>query len=251
MSRLRFSMSDVYESRARGSAISVSPSAEWKWDSGGIPSNSRGTMSICTSSVSSSRIVSSVVSCESPENATITRSTSSSSTQQGDVRHAADDGEVADVRPPLGRVVVDESDDVEAVLRMLEELLRDQLADAACSDDQRVLDVRRCPSNDRAGHDAATGDEHDRRHPECEELAEVWFGHMREPGAGNEDPGAEGDHVENTPRVIDRGIVGLLLVAVVEPVRAGEQHPDRQRRDEDERLLQETDRDPPPQGCRR
>ena len=95
---------------------------------------------------------------------------------QRDVPHAADDREVADVRPPLGRVVVDEADDVEAVLGMLEELLRDQLADAARSDDQRVLDVGRRSSHERPRDDAATRDEHDRRHPEGEELAEVRIG---------------------------------------------------------------------------
>ena len=42
----------------------------------------------------------------------------------------------------LAGVLVDEADDVDAVLRMLEQLRGDALADVAGADDQRVLDVR-------------------------------------------------------------------------------------------------------------
>ena len=62
---------------------------------------------------------------------------------------------------------------VEAVLGMLEELLRDQLADVAGADDERVLLVRVGAPGERAPRDAADGDEQDRRGPEGEELAEV------------------------------------------------------------------------------
>src|SRR4051794_15741215 len=51
-----------------------------------------------------------------------------------------EDGEVLGqvVAPHLG-AAVDEADDVEAVLRMLEELAGDQLADVAGAEDERVL----------------------------------------------------------------------------------------------------------------
>ena len=39
-----------------------------------------------------------------------------------------------------------------------------------------------------------------------------------------------------TPRVVDRGVVGAVLVSIVETVGAGQQDPERQRADEDERL---------------
>ena len=58
-------------------------------------------------------------------------------------------------RAPCQRVVVDESEDVDAVLGVLGELAVDELADPAGADDHRVLDVRQpAPGERSCGHPA-------------------------------------------------------------------------------------------------
>ena len=44
-----------------------------------------------------------------------------------------------------------------------------------------------------------------------------------EPGQREEDPGADGEHVEEAEQVVDRRVIGACLVAVVEPVDPREQ----------------------------
>ena len=97
-----------------------------------------------------------------------------------------------------------------------------------------------CRTRARATN-ACARHEHDRRHPEREQLAEIRVADPCQPGAGDEDPGAERDHVQDTPGVVDRRVIRLLLVAVVQAVGAGEQHPDRQRRHKDQRFREKAD----------
>ena len=60
----------------------------------------------------------------------------------GEALRAAEDGQVlGQVAAPGLRLPVDESDDVEPVLRVLDQLAGDQLTDLAGAQDQRVLDV--------------------------------------------------------------------------------------------------------------
>ncbi len=61
-----------------------------------------------------------------------------------------DEGEVLELGPARPRVRVDEADEVDAVLRVLEELPRRELADVAGADDDRVLEVERTAPRDRA-----------------------------------------------------------------------------------------------------
>ena len=66
------------------------------------------------------------------------------------------------VGAPSLRVAVDEADDVDAVLRMLDELAGDQLADLAGADDQRVLLVGLSPLAGTAGDRARERQDADR-----------------------------------------------------------------------------------------
>ena len=59
--------------------------------------------------------------------------------------------------------------------------------------------------------------------------------------AGEKDPRAEGDHVQDADEIVRRRVVGPLLVAVVEPVQLGEHDPGRQRREEEDELGLERD----------
>ena len=52
--------------------------------------------------------------------------------------------------PPLARAVVDEADEVEPVLRMLDQLSCDELADLARADDHGVLEVEQAAAADPA-----------------------------------------------------------------------------------------------------
>ena len=73
----------------------------------------------------------------------------------------------------LARIGVDEPDDVDAVLRMLDELASDQLSDLAGADDDAVLDVGQAPSCGCSGGDAARGHEAEGQRPEEERFGRV------------------------------------------------------------------------------
>ena len=73
--------------------------------------------------------------------------------QRDDLRQAvglSDERQVLELGPPCPWVRVDEADEVDAVLRVLEELPSRELADVAGTEDDRVLKVERTASRDRA-----------------------------------------------------------------------------------------------------
>src|SRR4051794_5096351 len=90
-----------------------------------------------------------------------------------DVEKLHEGGEVVDrseqadfVEPEPGdrsaRIVVDEPDHVDAVLRVFLHFPRKLLADAPGADDDRVLEEARTPTAERTGSDARDGDADDR-----------------------------------------------------------------------------------------
>ena len=79
----------------------------------------------------------------SSENATTTRSTSNIAHDVGEPVGRPEKRHVRELRAHLARVVVDETDDVDPVLGVLEELSRDELPDVTRAHDDRVLDVER------------------------------------------------------------------------------------------------------------
>ena len=56
-----------------------------------------------------------------------------------------------------------------------------------------------------------------------------------------EAPRSERDDLKDADDVVDGRVIGSLLVAVVEPVNPREQHPERERRDEERGLPHRSD----------
>jgi hypothetical protein len=126
-------------------------------------------------------------------------------------------------------VVVDEPHDVDAVLRVLEHLARDELTDVSGPDNDHVLDVQNALA--RGGpHRRSTGrDQNDREDPEARELRERRRRRTGQPSAEQQQPGPDGHEVEDADEVVHRGVVGAFLVAVIEPVHLRHHQPHRQR----------------------
>ncbi len=103
----------------------------------------------------------------------ITRSMSSTRDDLGEAIRRPDEREVLELGPPRPRVRVDEADEVDAVLRVLQELARRELADVAGADDDRVLEVERAAPRDRAREPASRRHEDDREQPEEDEPRHV------------------------------------------------------------------------------
>ena len=121
----------------------------------------------------------------------ITRSMSSTETISVRRSAGADEREVLELGPARPRVRVDEADEVDAVLRVLEELPRRELADVAGADDDRVLQVERTAPRDRAREPAGRRHEDDGEQPEDDEPR-----HVRAREAGE----PRGDEERTTPR---------------------------------------------------
>ena len=136
---------------------------------------------------------------------------------------------------PLLRLVVDEPDEVDPVLGVLQDLAADQLPDISRADDDGVLDVGDSRAGKTSGEHAGKGDRRNADDPEQQvtrDLAvEVGQPQHREGG-----PRTDGDEVENADELVDGGVIGPLLVGVVEPVQLGQHHPERERGREDEQL---------------
>ena len=184
-------------------------------------------MSTWTSRSFSERMMVSVSSCVSFEKATITRSTSKSLMIAG---RRSEEPRIV-IWPRSSRCVlrtrVDEADEVDPVLRMLEELPGDELPDLARAEDDRVLQVRDPVPAEGASRRAADGDQADREAPEDDQLEKCRVGEPGDPGTEVEDPGADGDEVEHAQELVDGRVVGPLLVVVVEAVELRAEDPAR------------------------
>src|SRR5262249_32747817 len=98
----------------------------------------------------------------------------------------------------LFRICVDESDEVQPVLRMLQDLPGDELTGVAGTDDDRVLQVVDLTSAVRPRHSTAQRNESDRERPKDEKLRQVRMGNPRQVSEITKQPHAGGDHVEHT-----------------------------------------------------
>ena len=184
-------------------------------------------MSICIERSRSSRTSASVPSFVSPENATITRSTSSSETSCG-----RSSGVPRIVRSPMSvrrllRIRVDEADDVDAVLGVLQDLAADQLADVACTDDHRVLLIRDAATDDRPRDPAVEGHDQRRGRPQQDDGSDVGRAAERRRD-GDHEKRADGEDMEDADQVADRRVVRIYLVPVVEAVELAQR--ERQHR---------------------
>ena len=62
------------------------------------------------------------------------------------------------------------------------------------------------------------------------------MGELHDVRPDEEDPGSDRDHLEDAEEVVDGRMVGALLVTVVQPMQAREDHPQRQARAEQDEL---------------
>ena len=206
-------------------------------------------MSICTPARRTAMTVSRRSAVGSSENATTTRSTSCSRTISSRRSGGPSTGTSSEVGAHPPRRGVDEADQPDAVLAVLHQLARDELADVAGADDHRVLDVRRAAMEHGPGDRAADGDEGDRERPERDELDQARVGEMGERRSDEQEPGADGDHHEHRGQVVDRRVVGALVVAVVQAEELGRDQPGRQRHQERGHLERQREPVALPAGC--
>ena len=139
-----------------------------------------------------------------------------------------DEGEVLELGPPWPRMRVDEADEIDAVLGVLKKLASSELADIAGADDDRVLEVERTAPRDRSRNAAGGCHEHDGEEPEEEEPRHVRAGAAGKPRRDKKRPRAERDELEDADDLINRRVVDVLLVAVVQPEELGRDDPQRQ-----------------------
>ncbi len=141
----------------------------------------------------------------------------------------------------VGGIRVDEAQDVQAVLRMARELQGDAAADLAGADDHRVLDIGVTPPARSPGERPTQRDQHGRGEPEAHEARHRGVDHTGDLRQDEEQPGADRDQVEHAHHVVDRRVVGPLLVAAVQVVEAGPDDPDRDGREEEQDLVRVRD----------
>ena len=85
---------------------------------------------------------------------------------------------------------------------MLRQLPRDQLADVACADDDRVLHVARASPAGRASGAARHGHEGEGKRPERRELRQVGLDEPGEERREKRDPDDDRDDVEDADEVV-------------------------------------------------
>ncbi len=71
-----------------------------------------------------------------------------------EIVQSAEQRQLGDLRAHGARILVDESDELDPVFRVLLDLARDELADMAGTDHDAALHVHRQPADDRARDDA-------------------------------------------------------------------------------------------------
>ena len=164
-------------------------------------------MSTWTSSVVAARArARASSSVDSFEKAKITRSTSSSRTSSASCSGAPRSARWSRSSLPRLRLGVDEADEVDAVLGVLEQLARHELADVAGADDDRVLEVGdAAPAPEARATERADGDEHDRERPEARSTStRSGAASPDQPRADEEEPDADRDQVEDAAEVVRR-----------------------------------------------
>ena len=152
------------------------------------------------------------------------------------LRRSSEDTEVLEPVDSLPRVLVHEADDVHPVLRMLKELLGDTLSDVPRADDERVQDVGVASPAQRTRDRAADRDESDREHPEERELRKARVCEIEDVREREEEPRADGEHVEDAEELVDARVIGSLLIARVEVVDATQNDPEWQGQSKEDDL---------------
>ena len=142
-------------------------------------------------------------------------------------------GPVGDVAPPLLGRRVHETDQVHAVLRVAQELSRDELADLPRPDDHRVLDVRAATPGQRPrGHPARCG-ERDRERGEHHHPGGLGLLEAGHPGDREHHPRADHHQPADGEPLLHAAAVRAPLVEAIQAGQAGAHEPGRQGRGEE------------------
>ena len=205
----------------------------------------RGTMSICTSRSRIARMFASTASCESFENAKITRSTPCSVTHSR--RRSGPPSSSGSRCASSSSSSVGRSSTKPTRLmpysRWFVQLQRELLADVPRADDDGVLLVARAGGGRAsARRRAASGSGRPRASQKTPSRASTGCTRSRGDAEESEDPDPDRDAAEDTDDVVDRRVVGPLLVPVVEPLEPEEEEPAGDR--EQERDVLEAGGDP-------
>ena len=144
--------------------------------------------------------------------------------------------QVLEARTAIAWRVVHEADQVDSVLRVMEELPGNELADVAGADDDRVLEVHQPLSDARPHGGAADDQQRDRNQPEDDHAAGRRSRKTEEPRDGDERPRSGRDELEDTDEVVHRRVIGSDVVAVIEAEDLRRDHPRRKGCEQDEDL---------------
>ena len=152
--------------------------------------------------------------------------------KSGQIVSRSDQGFIAIAGSSDTIVAIDKPDDAQAVLRMILDLVGEQVRDAARADDDDVLRIGTLATTDRAARGAQDRDECDRKEPEHDEACQVRIWKTDDVRDDEEAPRPQCDELEDTDHVVDRRVVGSLLVAIVEAIDPREEHPEWEGGDE-------------------
>ena len=155
------------------------------------------------------------------------------------LRAAEDRQMLREVRAPRLRIAVDEPHHVDSILWMLDQLAGDQLADLPRADDQGVLLVGLRPLAGPAGDRAGERQDAHGEEPERDQRVDARIGSTADPSSHQQHPYADRDQVEDPDDVIGGGVIGVLLVASIQPLELGHDRPARQRAEEHHDLWKE------------
>ena len=122
------------------------------------------------------------------------------------------------------------------------------MTDVAGAHNDRVLKIRDVASAQGARSDPRERYEHHRGRPEQDELQCLRMCQTREVRARREDPGADGDDMEDADEIVGGRMVRALFVAVVEAVQLRDHYPERERGQEEKRLGSSVGELCPPMG---
>ena len=149
-----------------------------------------------------------------------------------DVVGRAEDGDAVEIGPHALGIGVDEPDEPDAELGVLAELAAKKLTDVSGPDDQGVLDVARRASRKCSSRCAGEREGHDRRRPEGDQRVAAHL-ELEDPRDDDSEPGAEADVEDEHAQLVERRVVELLSIAVVQPKDLSAHEPERDRRGEE------------------
>src|SRR5688572_16865391 len=98
---------------------------------------------------------------------------------------------------------------------MLFDLVGEQIRDVTRADDDDILDVRALAATNRAARGTQKRDERDGEQPEDDESGQIRIREIEDVRDDEEAPRPQRDDLEDSHNVVDRGVIGALLVTVI------------------------------------